>query len=391
MSAATSNRYQRVLEPLRVKDVTLRNRIVYPPIGTGYATREGYVTGGLINYHAARAVHVGMDTVEFTTVRQRGALIPNHLAAYDDKFVPGLAKLAEAIKSKGATAALQLVDLGARTGTAGAVGDPLAPSKIPAGAIGLYESIEMTVVQIKEMVEAFAEGARRAYQAGFDVVEIHAAHMYLISQFLSGFTNKRTDDYGGYLENRARFLLQIITAVKQRVPDNYPVAVRINGEESYENGLTIDQSQRIAQLLEKAGVDIISVSRIIRKAQMKSGAGLAYEWNTSVPPKEAEDGCNLYLAEAVRKVVKVPVMTAGKIFSLDQAEQILRDGKADLIGMARQLIADPDTIQKELGGRSNEVRRCKQDHLCGITLGSGKPVRCSWNKALPPENISTPA
>ncbi|MBI4321567.1 MAG: NADH:flavin oxidoreductase [Chloroflexi bacterium] len=383
--------YQRVLQPLQVKSMTLRNRIVFPPIGTGYATRDGFVTGGLINYHAARAVHVGLDVVEVTVVRQRGALFPSSVSIYDDKFIPGLAKLARVIKSKGAAAGLQVVDFGARTGTCGAAGDPLAPSRLPAGILGLYESIEMTRDQIKEFVELFAEGARRTYEAGFDCVEIHAAHMYLISQFLSGFSNVRTDEYGGSLENRARFLLEIVAATKRRVPDDYPIIVRINGEEPFQNGLTIADSQKIAQMLEKAGVDIISVSRIIRKQEIKTQSGDSFGWNTSVPPKDVEEGCNVFLADAVKQVVGVPVMTAGKIFSVAHAEQILRDGKADLIGMARQLIADPDTLQKEVDGRTKEVQRCKQDFLCQTTLGAGVPMCCSRNKAVPPENISTPA
>ena len=386
-----NSRFKHVLEPLQVKSMRIRNRIVYPPIGTGYATREGFVTGGLINYHAARAVHVGLDVVEFTIVRQRGALIPNHLSIYHDRFIPGLAKLADTIKSKGAAAALQLVDAGARTGTCGAVGDPLAPSRLTRGTLGLFESVEMTVDQIKESVEAFAEGARRTFKAGFDAVEIHAAHMYLISQFLSGFSNKRKDEYGGSIENRSRFLIEIIKAIKERIPDNYPIIVRINGEEPYENGLTIKESQKITRLLEKAGCDIISMSRMIRKQQIESKTGEDFQWNTSVPPKEAEEGCHVFVAEAVKKVVSIPVMTAGKIFTLEQAEHIIKERRADLIGMARQLIADPDTVQKEVEGRREEVRKCKQDFLCMTTLRSGVPMRCSANKALAPENINIPA
>ena len=384
------SKFKHVLDPLPVKTMQLRNRLVYPPIGTGYATPDGFVTGGLVNYYAARAVHVGMTTVEFTIVRQRGGVLPNQVSVYDDKFIPGLAKLAEAIKAKGAAAVLQIVDCGARVGTCGAVGEPLAPSKIPAGVIGLNESIEMTVSQIKELVEAFAEGARRTYEAGFDAVEIHGAHMYLISQFLSGFTNKRSDEYGGSLENRARFLLEIIAAIKKCVPHDYPLVVRINGKEPLDGGLTIEESQRIAQLLEKAGCDIISVSRIIRKQEVKSETGQSIQWLTAVPPKEVEEGCNVFLAEAIKKVVTIPVMTTGKILSLELAERILSERKADLIGMARQLIVDPDTPVKEIEGRTSEIRRCKEDFLCLTSMGSGKPIKCSVNKALPPENISTP-
>jgi 2,4-dienoyl-CoA reductase-like NADH-dependent reductase (Old Yellow Enzyme family) len=368
----------------------LRNRLVYLPVATGYATRDGFVTGGLVNYLAARAVHVGMTIVEGTVVRQGASLLPNQVSAYDDKFIPGLAKLANAIETKGSAAVLQIVDYGARTGTCGGTGDPLAPSRMPAGVVGLYESIEMTGSQIMELVNAFAEAARRAYDAKFDAVEIHAAHMYLINQFLSGFTNWRIDEYGGSVENRARFLLNIVAAIKARVPSSYPLVVRINGEEPFNNGLTIEEAEKIAQLLEKAGCDIISVSRISRKHELKVKTGETFQWMTAVPPKEAEEGCNALLADAIRKVVHIPVIAAGKIRTLELAEKILSEEKADLIGMARQLIADPDMPIKELEGRTREIRRCKEDFLCQTSLGSGKPMRCAVNKALPPENISTP-
>lgn len=385
-----NDKFKHVLEPLSVKTMRLRNRLVYLPVRTGYAALGGFVTDRLVNYLAARAVHVGMTTVEFAIVRQRGGLFPNQVSVYANKFIPGLAKLAEAIKAKGAAAVLQIVDCGAKTATGEAVGEPLAPSKIPAGVIGLNESIEMTVNQIKKLVEAFAEGVRRTYEAGFDAVEIHGAHMFLVSQFLSGFTNRRTDEYGGSVGNRARFLLEIIAAIKEHVPNDYPLIVRINGEEPFDNGLTIEESKKIAQLLERAGCDIISVSRLMRELEPKVETGQSLQWHTASPPKEAEEGCNVFLAEAIKEVVTVPVMTAGKIFSLELAERILSEGKADLVGMARQLIADPDTPIKELEGRTREVRRCKEDFLCLASLRAGRSLRCTVNKALPPENISTP-
>jgi 2,4-dienoyl-CoA reductase-like NADH-dependent reductase (Old Yellow Enzyme family) len=383
--------FKHVLQPLQVKSMRLRNRIVYPPIGSNYSTQDGYVSGGLTDYLSARALSVGLVTTEVTIVRATGGLSPNHVSVYDDKFIPGLAKLAQAIQAKGAAASVQIVDYGARAGTCGArEGIPLAPSKIPAGIIGVHESIEMTKSQIKEAVERYGEAARRVYQAGFDTVEIHGAHMYLISQFLSGFTNKRTDEYGGSIENRSRFLVEILEAVKERVHGHFPIMVRMNGIEPFEGGLTIEDAQRVAQIIENTGVDIISVSRIIRKQELKIAPGKTFLWSTAVPDKNAPEGCNVFLAEAIKKVVKLPVMTAGKIFSAELAEKVLSEGKADLIGMARQLIADPDTVIKELDGRKGDIRRCKEDLLCQTSLGASCAMKCSANKALPPENTSTP-
>jgi 2,4-dienoyl-CoA reductase-like NADH-dependent reductase (Old Yellow Enzyme family) len=147
-----SDKFEHVLEPLHVETTRLRNRLVFLPFSTGYATADGFVTSGLVNFLEARAVHVGMTTVEFTIIRQKGALFPNNVGIYDDKFIPSLAKLSEAIKAKGSAAVLQIADPGAKAGTFGAVADPFARSKIPAGVIGSSESIEMTVSQIKEFI-----------------------------------------------------------------------------------------------------------------------------------------------------------------------------------------------------------------------------------------------
>ena len=382
----TNDHYKRIFEPLQIRHVTLRNRIVYLPIGTMY-TQNGFVTPGLIDYHRARAANIGLDIVDATGIREKGLAGINDLSVWHDKFIPGLARLAGGIKSEGAVALLQIVDSGAKAGSFDGDADPVGPSPLPAGVINLLESREASVDEIGLLVANFGEAAKRVYEAGFDGVEIHAAHMYLISQFLSPFTNKRTDSYGGTIENRARFMLEVIKSVREHVPDSFLVSIRINGSEPFENGIKPEQAGVIAQLAEKAGCDIISVSAMLLK-QMTKGGKIRYE-TPPAPFKDHEEGYFAPIAAEVKKAVSAPVITAGKIFSLRVGEKILREGKADLIGYGRSLVADPDLIVKEREGRESEINRCKEDFLCVLSISENRPLRCAANKALPPENATT--
>ena len=239
-------------------------------------------------------------------------------------------------------------------------------------------------------MQAFADAGRRAFEAGFDAVEIHAGHMYLISEFLSPFTNKRTDKYGGSTENRSRFLLEIIEAIKARVPQDFPLLCRINGNEPYEDGIKVAEAKKIAQLLEKAGCAIIDVSAVTGKEQIKLASGERFGQVTSTPFKEQKPGCYAEFAGEIKEVVEVPVITVGKIWSLELAEKILEQGKADLIAIGRALIADPDMPRKELEGRAEQVVRCSEDRLCQVSIRSVKPLACKQNKALPPNNREIP-
>ena len=218
MDNGTNFPYEKLFEPFHIKNVRLRNRIVFPAVYTNFGTNEGCVSRGSIAFHEARAAHVGTHVVEATLVRPMGGIGENQLRAYDDRYIPGLAKLCRAIKAKGAAAVLQIGDIGARAGTMGAVADPVAPSRI---TLGPKEARELTVGEIRELVAAHAEAASRAAEAGFDGVELHGAHLYLIGEFLSPFTNRRTDAYGGSVENRTRFLLEIIEAIKAKGLKNF--------------------------------------------------------------------------------------------------------------------------------------------------------------------------
>lgn len=381
---------EKIMEPLQVKSMRLRNRLVFPATVTNYATKEGFVTEALINYHTSVAQSVGLDIVESSTIREKGGVWNTQLCIYDDKYIPGLAKLAKAIKSTGAAAAIQIYDTGARSGVGGRDCIPFAPSKIPSGVIGTYDTLELTIHEINKLVAAFAEAGWRAYKAGFDSIEIHGGHGYLISEFLSPFFNKRTDDYGGSTENRARFFLEILKAVRERIPKDFPIICRINGDEPFEGGVKIVEAKKIALLLEKAGCDVMDVSAIARKVKVKLFSGQKFDFTTCIPSKEHEKGCYVEYARQIKEVVKIPVMTVGKIWSLEMGERILREGKADLIAICRGLIADPEMIWKELDGRKDEIIACEEDLLCLTSIAASEPLRCKQNKALPLGNLTAP-
>ena len=387
MDNGTNFPYEKLFEPFHIKNVRLRNRIVFPAVYTNFGTNEGCVSRGSIAFHEARAAHVGTHVVEATLVRPMGGIGENQLRAYDDRYIPGLAKLCRAIKAKGAAAVLQLADMGLKAGFAGIKSDPVAPSKT---VIGPLKARALDPDEIREVVRAFGEAAQRAHAAGFDGVEIHAAHLYLISEFLSPVYNKRTDAYGGSIHNRTRFLIEIIDAVKNRAPDDFLVFCRINTFENFEGGMGMEDVKTISKLVEAAGVDVLSLSGICRKIIIQK-EGKDYEWDTSTFPRDWPEGNAIKYAIEIKNSVKIPTIAVGKIFSPQLAENILQLGQADLIATARTLIADPEFPKKILEGREDEIARCKEDGRCLRCLGLGKPMSCVMDRSLPPENIEIPA
>ena len=381
----TSEPYQfrRMFEPFPIKGLTLRNRIVFPAILTNYARSDGFVTKGLIHYHEERAEHVGMNIVEVSMVRPKAGLSTRQIHIYNDKYIPGLTKLAQAIKEKGAAAVIQICDFGARAGSFGADADPVAPSPT---RLAPKKARKLSVDEIRQFVVAFSEAARRAHEAGFDGVEIHACHMYLISQFLSPYINKRKDEYGGSSENRARILLEIIEATKKRVPEDFLILCRIDLFEPFEGGSTLGEVIERAQLLEKAGIDILDLSGICQKVTFNQG-GENFDWFTTGCPTNWPEGHMIKYAAKVKEAVNVPTVAVGKIFSPQLAENILELGQADLVATARSLIADCKWPLKVREGRDREILRCKEDLKCLRSLSMDQPMSCAVSKSLPPKEI----
>ncbi|MDO8491795.1 MAG: FAD-dependent oxidoreductase [Dehalococcoidia bacterium] len=363
----------KLFEPVRIGTMEIRNRIVLPPMGTCYADEDGYVTERMKSYYASRAEGgCGLVILEYTCVDSpEGENLSYTLRIDDDRFIPGLTELAQAIKKHGARAALQLHHVGREGKSQVTRMQPVSAS--PLRAPGHETPRELSVPEIKRIVTRFADGAERARRAGFDGVEVHSASGYLLNNFLSAASNKRTDEYGGSLENRARILVEILHAIRQKVGNSYPVWCRINGLEWGEtDGITIEEAARIAALAERAGADAIHV---------RDFAAASHMLLTISPPP----GNLIPQAAAVKSAVKVPVIASGRI-DPELAEKTLREGKADLIAMGRWQIADPEIAGKAAQGRLDEIRPCIACMRCGETVGEfNVPMLCSVNATLSKE------
>jgi 2,4-dienoyl-CoA reductase-like NADH-dependent reductase (Old Yellow Enzyme family)/thioredoxin reductase len=342
--------FPKLFEPGRIGNLELKNRLVMPPMATNYATEDGEVTQRQIDYYEERAKGgVGLIIVEFSVVDSpigKGAM--RQIVIDHDRFIPGLSKLAKAIKRHGAKAAIQIHHAGRQASSVITGLQPVAPSPVP--VLGGEQPRELTLEEIGALIRRFGEAAERAKRAGFDGVEIHGAHGYLISQFLSPLANHRQDAYGGSLEKRARFLLDIIKAIRGKVGRDYPVWCRLSAMEiGADGGITVEETQTVAELAEKAGVDAIDVSAHL--------VGPARRTPMAQPP------CNLVpLAEAIKKVVSVPVIAVSRI-PPELGEGVLRDSKADFIAIGRGLLVDPYLPQKAETGKTEEIRPC----ICCLT------------------------
>lgn len=331
----------------RIKGMELKNRSVMPAMGTGYANSDGTVTDRLLAYLARRAAGgTGMIITEVCAVDTRGKGFPNELGAWSDHLISSLARIPEGLHRYGAKAVLQLHHAGRETFPVAAGGTPESPSAIPSVILG-QPCEEMSIPRISEVVEAFGKAAGRAKKAGFDAVEIHGAHGYLLTQFLSPFSNQRTDAYGGSEENRSRFVLEVVEAVRGAVGPDYPVIIRVTADEMIRGGYDLEFMKRLAPRLVAAGVDIIHAS-----LGVYSTPG-----NLSIASMDTDPGFNLFRARAVREAAGVPVIGVGRVRP-DMADQAIARGDADLIAFGRQHLCDPDFINKLEQGSEKDIRWC---------------------------------
>lgn len=359
--------YPTLFSPLELGGLSLANRITMAPLYLGYADSDGLVNPRLLeHYQAMGASGAAMVMVEGASIDPRGLGSPFTIRIDEDRFVQGLARLAKVIQEGGAKAGLQLNHAGRFAHGQGA---PLAPSAVPLGKM-IPEALSRE--QIAEVVECFAQAARRVHQAGFDLVELHGGTGYLLAQFLSPRTNRRDDEYGGPLENRLRFPLEVIAAVRQAVGPDYPVGYRFLADEWLPDGLQLAEAVQAAPRLAAASLAYLSVM------------GGTYE-SFFLPERKAQEkepGYMLSLAAAVKKAVSVPVIAAGRMQDPALAEAALAEGKADLIGLARVLLADPLWPRKAKEGRAAEIVACEPScSLCFSRVAKGQPIFCSqWPK-----------
>jgi 2,4-dienoyl-CoA reductase-like NADH-dependent reductase (Old Yellow Enzyme family) len=364
-----------LLAPGRIGAVDIRNRIVMPPMTTRTADDEGHVTDDTIAYYMARVTGgVGLITCEMASPEKVGRHRRRELGIFDDRFLPGLTRLAAAIQNGGAKASIQLGHGGGHTRTDICGETPIAPSAIPHPVFEVTnETIvpeEMSHARIAETVAAFAAAAARARRAGFDCVEIHAAHGYLISQFLTPFENRRTDDYGGALANRARFALEVLRAVKAAVP-GMPVIFRVSVDDYFPEGMPYAEGREVAIWAAEAGADALHIAAGHYRS-LPSAARM-------IPPMQYPDATFLDYAADIKAQVSVPVIAVGRLGDPETAAAALSSGKADFVSLGRSLIADPDWVEKVR--RGEPVRRCLACNTCVNEMRGGSGLRCVVNGA----------
>jgi 2,4-dienoyl-CoA reductase-like NADH-dependent reductase (Old Yellow Enzyme family) len=364
-----------LLTPARIGGVEIKNRIIMPPMTTRLADDEGHLTDDTIAYYMARVRGgVGMITVEMASPERAGRHRRHELGIYDDRFLPGLTRLVDAIHSGGAKASIQLGHGGGHTRRDICGETPIAPSAIPHP---VYEVTNETIIpeamtheRIAETVAAFARAAARAKAAGFDCVEIHAAHGYLISQFATPFENRRTDEYGGSLENRARFGLEVLRAVKAAV-GAMPVIYRVSVDDYFPEGLKVEEGIEIAVWAAEAGADALHIAAGHYRS-LPSGERM-------IPPMAYPDAAFLDYAAAVKQRVNVPVIAVGRLGDPARATNAVASGKADFVALGRTLIADPEWVAKLV--RNEPARPCLACNTCVNDMRGGAQLHCVVNGA----------
>jgi len=363
--------FEKLFEPIKIGTMEVKNRFVMAPMVTNYAANDGSVTERFTAYHKARAKgDVGLIIVEATFVHPRGKGFSNELGIDKDALIGKLTELTDAVHEHGAKIAVQLYHSGRQSYSAVTGGPLFAPSPLACPVCG-ETPVEMTKQDIGDLITAFGEGARRAKAAGFDAVEIHGAHGYLVGQFLSPYSNKRADEYGGSLENRARFPLEVLAKVRETVGENYPVLYRLSSEEFVTGGLTIEDIKEFAPMLVEHGIDAIHVS------------GGVYESAAMIiQPAAVPQGVYVSNASAIKEAIgsRVPVIVVGRIKDPAMAEDIIRTGKADMIAMGRALLADPELPSKLQAGTPEEIRRCIGcNQACIDRLFQDQDIACLGN------------
>lgn len=400
-------RYEKLFEPLVFRNLKLKNRVVKAPYSSTNSDERGYVLDSAVDhYDAVARGGVGLFITESVAVAPDGVSGSPRMAIWDDSFVPGQRRLADAVHAHGIPIIMQLQHAGPSFST-GAYGgwsdasverlEPRGPSslareELPGPRANLPKGL--SVEEIRELVGMFTAAAQRAAQAGFDGVQLHGAISYLIASFFSRAWNKRTDDYGGSIENRCRFAVEIAQNIRKTLGDDFILSIRYNGLElgaRYGDGTTYAESRQIGEIMEAAGMDLLDITvygynhfeLVTQPEQMlypevpRGAEEFAAAVRRGSPLVEA--------AGNVKRAVSVPVVTVGRL-SFERAEQALRDGNVDLVAFARALISDPDAPRKLQEGRPDDVRPCTYCMTCLDTFMRSEHERCRVNAAFAKEH-----
>ncbi len=363
-----SQAYPMLFSPIKVGTQEVKNRVFMPPVSTNLAD-HGYVTDALVDHYTARAKGgVGLIITEVVTVEPTYTYLPGDMCCYDDTFIPGWEKLAAAVHQYGAKIMPQLFHPAYM-----AFNVPGTPRLVAPSFVGPSYAREaprpITVDEIHELTHQFGDAAVRMQKAGVDGVEVHAAHAHgMLGGFLSPQYNKRTDEYGGSLDARMRFLLEVIAEIRERCGKDFIIDVRISGDEYTDGGLTLNDMIYVSRRLEKAGVDMIHVS-----------GGTTIKRGSAIPAAGTKQASHAALSREIKKHVTIPVATVGRINEAWIAEELIEDGAADICMMGRANLCDAEFCNKAAAGRAEEVRPCIGCLRCLNGIMFGKPISCTVN------------
>ena len=385
--------FEQLVKPIHIGSMELKNRMIMPGMGTNLAALDGTVSDIIVDYYQRRADGgVGLIITEVCCPEARGRVIAGEMELTNLGFVPGLSRVAAAAHSGGAKIALQLAHGGCFASESVSGLQPYCPSGVATALLPEDKPREMTIEEIKELVKAYGLAAQRARMAGFDAVELHGAHGYMPLQFLSGYTNRRTDEYGGSLRNRARFALEVIRSIKEHAGKDFPLIYRLSAEEHAPGGITLEEAMEFAKWAEQEGADAIHVTagtwdsrmeefmNVLTGKESTEGKKLSHGVSIGVwvPPIYVPRGNLIRLAEGIKKSVTVPVIAVCGI-SPEMAEDVIALGKADLVSLGRQSIADPDYANKVAQNKPEEIRRCVRCNECLGSVLSYKALDCAVN------------
>lgn len=361
-----------IFEATAIRNMPLQNRLIRSATWEGMCNPDGGPTGKLIDcYKALADGGVGLIITGYAFVRPDGRQLPGKMGIHTDDFAAGMEKLTASVHERAGKICIQLVHAGGQTDSKNAGRQPLAPSAIKVAQFPETPAA-MTISDINEIIAAFAAGAERAKKWGFDAVQLHAAHGYLLCQFLSPLTNRRADDYGGTIENRCRFLLEVYRAVRKATGPNYPVFAKLNGSDFLEGGLSLDDALFAAKLLSVEGIDAIEVSG----GTPASGEFRPVRVKIKTPAQEAY---NLSLAKAIKKVVGCPIMTVGGFRSYQVVEKALQEEGMDYVSLSRPFIREPHLPRRwQEGDRS--PARCISCNSCFTPGLKGEGIYCVIDK-----------
>ncbi|MEA4853016.1 MAG: FAD-dependent oxidoreductase [Christensenella sp.] len=364
--------FDQLFQPLKINGATIKNRLMVPAMVTNLATNEGMCTEALVAYHAAKAKGGwGLVITEDYAVEPAGRGYQCVPGLWNDEQGKSHSAIPKAIHEyQGAKVFAQIYHCGRQTSSDLNGGyQPVSASPIPCPSCRCMPR-ELKAEEVEALVTKFADAAQRAKRAGFDGIEIHGGHGYLIAQFMSPYSNKRIDQYGGNLINRMRFPLEIIKAVRQRVGKDFPIGFRISADEKMPGSRTLEDTLVIVKMLEEQGVDVLNVS-----------VG-TYGTPVVVAPMQFPHGWIVEFSEKVKQVVKIPVITVNRITDPMMANQIIEMGRADIVAMGRASLADPEFPNKAKCGNVEDIRSCIGCIVCDNSLVRGGHVRCSVNPVL---------